>query len=200
MKTTQLLSLVFLTFAASALAVDPPPDGGYPNRNAAEGGDALFSNTTGSDNAQASWIWRGTGNLNTPRYDQAATLLLNGMVLVAGGADSSNTASTSAELYDPASGTWTATSSLNTARFLHTATLLPNGMVLVAGGSNSYLIQASAELYDPANGFWAATTSLKFSRHLHTATLLGNGRVLVAGGSTGSSTAVKRAELGGSQP
>ena len=34
-----------------ARAVDPPPDGGYPNQNTAEGcEDALFSLTTGSGN------------------------------------------------------------------------------------------------------------------------------------------------------
>ena len=31
-------------------AVTPPPDGGYPGRNTAEGQDALFSLTTGSAN------------------------------------------------------------------------------------------------------------------------------------------------------
>ena len=44
-----------LTFACFALlqnaqAVVPPPDGGYANRNTAEGKDALFSLTTGTDN------------------------------------------------------------------------------------------------------------------------------------------------------
>src|SRR5262245_12954100 len=33
-----------------ALAVSPPPDGGYPNGNTAEGDFALFSLTSGSDN------------------------------------------------------------------------------------------------------------------------------------------------------
>ena len=28
----------------------PPPDGGYPNQNTAEGDDALFSLTDGTDN------------------------------------------------------------------------------------------------------------------------------------------------------
>src|SRR5437870_8864235 len=70
--------------------------------------------------------WAATGSLNTPRYYHTATLLPNGMVLVAGGF-STGGASTSAELYDPASGTWTATGNINTARYMHTATLLPNG-------------------------------------------------------------------------
>ena len=66
-----------------------------------------------------------------------ATLLPNGMVLVAGVRNGSIAVLASAELYDPASGTWTPTGSLNTARTDHTATLLPNGMVLVAGGFGS---------------------------------------------------------------
>jgi Galactose oxidase, central domain len=68
------------------------------------GFDALDSKTTGSDNALASWIWRRTGGLNTARSDHTATLLQNGMVLVAGGYD--NIALASAELYDSASGTF----------------------------------------------------------------------------------------------
>ena len=45
-------AFVLVTFALSpaARAVDPPPDGGYPNQNTAEGEDALFSLTTGSNN------------------------------------------------------------------------------------------------------------------------------------------------------
>src|SRR5437773_2254611 len=57
--------------------------------------------------------WTATGSLNTARYLHTATLLPNGMVLVAGGSDSSFTVSPSAEMYDPASGTWTVTGNLN---------------------------------------------------------------------------------------
>jgi len=51
----QLLLLVPLVLACVALsptikAVLPPPDGGYANDNTAEGDDALFSLTTGSNN------------------------------------------------------------------------------------------------------------------------------------------------------
>ncbi len=42
--------LAFLTLSPTARAVDPPPDGGYPNFNTAEGEDALFSLTAGTYN------------------------------------------------------------------------------------------------------------------------------------------------------
>jgi hypothetical protein len=47
-----LVSLVLGCFALSqtARAVDPPPDGGYPGANTAEGEDALLSLTFGSNN------------------------------------------------------------------------------------------------------------------------------------------------------
>src|SRR5882724_2823996 len=135
-----------------------------------------------------SGTWTPTGSLNTARLLQTATLLPNGMVLIAGGF------SASAELYNPASGTWTPTGSLNTARGFHTATLLHNGMVLVAGGfgANNYL--ASAELYDPASGTWTPTGSLNTARDGHTATLLPNGMVLVAGGFGASGPPLASAE------
>src|SRR2546430_3846172 len=95
-----------------------------------------------------------TGNLNTARCQHTATLLPNGMVLVAGGVDSNGNVSASSELFDPASGTWTATTgNLNTARYSHTATLLPNGMVLVAGGVDSSGIVTTASVLD-APGSW----------------------------------------------
>jgi hypothetical protein len=47
-----LIALALGCFARSptARAVDPPPDGGYPGGNTAEGEDALFSLTTGVRN------------------------------------------------------------------------------------------------------------------------------------------------------
>jgi HYR domain/Putative Ig domain/Galactose oxidase, central domain len=130
----------------------------------------------------ASETWNATGTLNTARYRHTATLLPNGMVLVAGGLNSSNNSLASAELYDPVSGSWTTTGQLNIARTNHTATLLPNGTVLVAGGFSSINNGlASAELYDPAIGSWTLTGNLNTARFDHTATLLPDGKVLVAG-------------------
>jgi len=55
MKTIYLavvgVSLVCFTgFAPKAFGVTPPPDGGYPSKNTAEGQDALFSLTNGTSN------------------------------------------------------------------------------------------------------------------------------------------------------
>jgi hypothetical protein len=44
---TCLLALTSFALSPWARAVDPAPDGGYPNGNTAEGEDALFSLTTG---------------------------------------------------------------------------------------------------------------------------------------------------------
>jgi trimeric autotransporter adhesin len=135
-----------------------------------------------------------TGNLNNARSEHTATLLNNGMMLVAGGAGPS-TALTSAELYNPATGSFTLTGNLNTAREYHTAVLLNNGMVLIAGGYNSttgYL--TSAELYNPTTGSFTLTGNLNTAREYHTASLLNNGMVLIAGGN-GSSGALNNAEL-----
>jgi Chaperone of endosialidase len=44
------LALAFFAFPQMAPAVTPPPDGGYAGNNTAEGDNALFSLTTGTDN------------------------------------------------------------------------------------------------------------------------------------------------------
>src|SRR5439155_21698951 len=118
------------------------------------GNFSVFASAELYDPARRTWSF--SGSLNTARAGHTATLLPNGMVLVAGGYDidlnNNQNSLASAELYDPTSGTWTATGSLNTARASHTATLLPDGMVLVAGGGRGGLPFpfAGAELYDPA--------------------------------------------------
>src|SRR5215472_17018835 len=61
--------LAFPTFLPIAQAVTPPPDGGYPGGNTAEGDHALFSLTTGVFNTAVGWYsqWAVTfsGNFNT---------------------------------------------------------------------------------------------------------------------------------------
>jgi endosialidase-like protein len=66
-----LIPLALAWFALSPTAqaqLSPPPDGGYPNNNTAEGTDALFSLTTGPDNTALGFdalFSNTTGDSNT---------------------------------------------------------------------------------------------------------------------------------------
>jgi hypothetical protein len=76
MKTiTNVISPAFAVFAIACFAlsptveaVSPPPDGGYPGANTAEGTNALFSLTGGIDNTALGFqalYYNTTGNYNT---------------------------------------------------------------------------------------------------------------------------------------
>jgi trimeric autotransporter adhesin len=63
-RSLRLIALMFacLVFSASARAVTPAPDGGYPGSNTAEGDSALFSLTSGTENTAvgASALFKNT--------------------------------------------------------------------------------------------------------------------------------------------
>jgi Galactose oxidase, central domain len=114
-------------------------------------------------------------------YWHTATLLKNGMVLLAGGGDGdTGFYSPSAGLFDPATRDFNETSRMTTVRAGHTASLLNDGTVLITGGADD----ASSELYDPSTGTFTSTASMSERRIYHTATLLNDGSVLVVGGSS----------------
>jgi Chaperone of endosialidase len=83
LKTTApplLITLTLLCFGLlpRAQAVVPPPDGGYPGFNTAEGQNALFSLATGSANTAVGWFSLSTnaaGSFNTATG--AGSLLFN---------------------------------------------------------------------------------------------------------------------------
>src|SRR5262245_12434819 len=156
----------------------------------------LVSNPGGSsivDSAElydpATGLFAETGSMTTARQAHIAILLLNGKVLLAGGADSAGFSVASAELYDPATGAFTATGSMGAARFDHTAALLPGGKVLIVGGTAPDGRTARAQLSDPGTGTLTPTGATTIVRAAHTASLLqngngnANGKVLSAGGS-----------------
>ena len=80
-KTPSLILISLLTcsaFLQPTQAVVPPPDGGYPNFNTAEGANALQNLTTGVGNTAAGWhslFTTSAGNLNTAIG--AGTLIIN---------------------------------------------------------------------------------------------------------------------------
>jgi hypothetical protein len=80
-KTTLFLipfALGCFALSSTARAVNPPPDGGYPGFNTAEGQNALFSLTTGSANTAVGWFSlfsNAEGSFNTATG--IGTLLFN---------------------------------------------------------------------------------------------------------------------------
>jgi len=71
------LTITGFAFSPKAQAVLPPPDGGYPGGNTAEGLKALFSLTTGGFNTAVGWV--SLENLTTGSFNTgvgAGTLVL----------------------------------------------------------------------------------------------------------------------------
>lgn len=133
-------------------------------------------------------------DMETARYRQTATLLLDGRVLLAGG--TTGTTHT-AELFDPASSGFSPTGGgMVHVRSGHCAAPLVNGKVLIAGGgdSNGNLFK-TGELFDPMTQGFTPTGDLNQARTGATATLLPNGKVLIAGGQNSGSTVLSSAEL-----
>ncbi len=163
----------------SPALVDPSANPSSTQASGLSGSAAVESSSPATEATR----WHRTARMISPHTDGTATLLPNGLVLMAGGGTASNDdVSAAAELFDPTSGTWTATGNMTQARREHTATLLQDGRVLVVGGTSSDHELASADLYDPTGGHWTEVASLHHARSGHTATLLPDGRVLVAGG------------------
>ena len=127
--------------------------------------------------------WSFAASMNVGRSRHTGTLLPNGRVLAAGGLDGNDSATASAEIYDPISNTWEIASDMHEARSRHAATLLADGRLLISGGRNANGFSlASTEVLDPVSGTWTRQGDLIIARDIHAATLLGDGRVLVCGG------------------
>jgi len=92
-----LLVLGLLALSPTARAVDPPPDGGYPGNNTAEGADALLHLTTGTDNTAIGFdalFSNTTGLANTATGFQALQSNTNGINNTASGFDALNSNTT----------------------------------------------------------------------------------------------------------
>jgi len=132
------------------------------------------------------------GAMVQARTGHTATLLLDGRILVAGGADDIlGEPTNTAEVYDPVTQTFSAVGNMvNGARALHRATLLDDGRVLLTGGTDNYIdptsiilgSHRSTEIFDPVGNTFSSGPQMNTYRLGHTATKLDNGNVLLVGG------------------
>ena len=115
------------------------------------------------------------------RHSHAAILLPDGKVLVAGGHVDGDTATDSAELYDPDTGSWTAVASMHAKRDV----IDGRPAARWQGARDGLQLAAtpqSAESYDPATGAWTATGDLATpGASYESITTLADGTVLVTG-------------------
>ncbi|HTR60797.1 MAG TPA: kelch repeat-containing protein, partial [Candidatus Binataceae bacterium] len=118
-------------------------------------------------------------------YDQAATLLLSGRVLV----------SPPGMYYDPTLPTepspWVnTTNNPNPETVNPSSTLLSGGDVLLAGGTGSHGLSDATDtsIYNPATNSFAAGPEMLNPHALFTGTALANGEILMAGGAVYSPT------------
>jgi hypothetical protein len=121
------LTLLCFGFFPIAQAVVPPPDGGYPGFNTAEGQNALFSLTTGAANTAVGWfsLWgNATGEFNTATG--AGALLFNNGDPTAGEASENTAFGAAALLFNTTGAANTAVGAAallnNTEGSLNTAT------------------------------------------------------------------------------
>ncbi len=125
--------------------------------------------------------WSQVNPMHVARYNQTATLLSDGRVLVTGGINSSGDSISICEIFNPMSnngkGSWELTAPMNYVMSGHKAVLLHSGKVLVISSNGS-------EIYDTTNGgIWTNTpTMINPARNDFAASLLADGRVLVEGG------------------
>ncbi len=136
-------------------------------------------------------VWSRSGLMNTARTNTAATALLDGRILVAGGlfldrATGEQRALDSAELWDPRSETWSRAGQLGATRVGASAVTLADGRVLVVGGTTSLegepAGQGSVDIYDPKANRWIAAGTLATARGGFVLVALPDGGALVAGG------------------
>jgi uncharacterized protein (TIGR03437 family) len=172
-------------------------------------GGVSCNNGCSSSNAElydpATQRWSRTRAMLRARTEPAATVLVDGRVLVSGGYSSdggSDATLASTEMYDVSAATWTEAAPMQTRRLAHDSVLLPGGNVLVYGGftdpgTGAGQVVPSAEIYSPKENRWTPAGLSSIGRIRPAAVLLNDGRVLVCGGSSNVAQAapIARCEL-----
>ncbi len=95
------------------------------------------------------------GTMMAARAYQAAVLMPNGEVLIAGGQSVADASLATAETFDPAKGAFSATAPMRSVHVGGVASILPDSSVLIAGGHSD-----NAEVYSPATGQFTLTAAM----------------------------------------
>lgn len=169
-------------------------------------GEDAVTNTTEIFDSTGKTFFLNPPVMSTPRVGHSATPLLDGRILVVGGAaqktgDGFDGFVTAVEAYDKdlgGSGGFSVLPPLEPARMLHAALRLEkgdaNGLVMVTGGANGeggsgLTPLAVVHFFDPSVPSWTcAARPMNVARFGHSATELADGRVLVVGGVTSLGT------------
>lgn len=133
--------------------------------------------------ATGQWARAGAlgGAAGTHRHGHSVTRLADGRVLVVGG--NTTRASTTAEVYEPATGEWTLVAPPSLPRELHGAVATGDGAVWVVGGSfYTSGALADVERFEPATGTWSAVAPLRTARRSAGVVALDSGELLLVGG------------------
>jgi hypothetical protein len=178
------VTLILACFALSpvAQAVSPPPDGGYPNANTAEGNGALFSLTSGADNTAIGLAALG---LNVAGSDNTAV----GTAALLFNTASQNTAVGSVALFNNTTGTQ------NTANGF--GALFSNTTISGVSGSNNTAVGFEA-LVSNTTGFdntAVGSGALSSNTVGSSNTAVGSAALRSSTGATSQSTAVGFAAL-----
>ncbi len=179
-------------------------------RGGMPGGYIVYANAEIFDPASNTFSMLNAQMVND-RVGQAAALLDDGRVLLAGGKSGkvlspfgggnlfSLAPLNTAEVFDPETSSFRAVGRMQATHYLGVATKLENGMVLVTGGWNSYgtIIggQRFADLFDPERNIFSGGADLNVPRLNQTATLMPDGDVMVAGGINGDGNVTSTVEF-----
>ncbi len=137
----------------------------------------------------ASGAWSRIAPLHEGRYQAAAVTLADGRVMVMGGWVTSGgavAASSTAEIYDPATDRWTLLS-MSQGHVYHRAARMADGRVMVVGRAG-----ALPEIFDPRSATFRTTGPTRVGDSFSLA-VLASGRVVVSGGHTSTSGRVVQA-------
>jgi len=142
----------------------------------------------------AAGTWTSAGEFGILPDGAASTVLRDGRLMVAGGANDGHPSADIA-LFDPSSATWSRAGVMAEARTDFSASALADGRVLIAGGNTTTGPTALLELYDTASGTSVISGAMMLARVNPAMATMKDGRVLIVGGSDNTGVTLALAEI-----